>query len=171
MVGSGLKKLARKHGMEVSAGVAYGSLMGYASTLSEGSGWKRIDISTQFADPDQRTALQEAVNSVNISREYRVRDLVINHRSVNIIFLDNPGTMKKIEAFIDWFYPLLAQHGAARANVCPECGGDNVAYVQYKQGNQEPWRVRCFDCGHTVDRRAAGRHEAQGHWNREGSAG
>lgn len=124
MVGSGLKKLARKHGMEVSAGVAYGSLMGYASTLSEGSGWKRIDISTQFADPDQRTALQEAVNSVNISREYRVRDLVINHRSVNIIFLDNPGTMKKIEAFIDWFYPLLAQHGAARANVCPECGGD-----------------------------------------------
>lgn len=58
-----------------------------------------------------------------------------------------------------------------RLRACPECRGENVAYVQYKQGNQEPWRIRCFDCGHTVDRRAAGRHEAQGHWNREGSAG
>ena len=58
-----------------------------------------------------------------------------------------------------------------RLRACPECNGDNVAYVQYTLGNLEPWRVRCFDCGHTVDRRAAGRHEAQGHWNRERSAG
>ena len=50
---------------------------------------------------------------------------------------------------------------------CPECHGDNVAYVQYKQGVQEPWRVRCFDCGHTVDKQAIFRHEAQGHWNRD----
>ena len=50
---------------------------------------------------------------------------------------------------------------------CPCCHSDNVAYVQYKQGVQEPWRVRCFDCGHTVDKQAIFRHEAQGHWNRE----
>lgn len=54
---------------------------------------------------------------------------------------------------------------------CPECHGDNVAYVQYKQDVQEPWRVRCFDCGHTVDKQAIFRHEAQGHWNREARAG
>lgn len=50
---------------------------------------------------------------------------------------------------------------------CGGCGSDNVAYVQYKQGSQEPWRVQCFDCGHTVDKRAIFRHEAQLAWNRE----
>lgn len=124
MVGSGLQKLARKHGMNVSGGVAYGSLMGYATTFSEGSGWKRIDISTQFADPDQRIALQTAVNAVDISREYRVQNLTISHKCINIIFLDNPGTMKKLEAFIDWFYPMLTRHGASGANICPECSSE-----------------------------------------------
>ena len=38
MIGSGLKKLAQKCGMTVSGGVAFGGLMGYASTFSEGSG-------------------------------------------------------------------------------------------------------------------------------------
>lgn len=31
----------------------------------------------------------------------------------------------------------------------------------------EPWRVQCFDCGHTVDKQAIFRHNAQRHWNEE----
>lgn len=49
---------------------------------------------------------------------------------------------------------------------CPECSSDNVAYVQYMQGRQEPWKVRCFDCGYTVDKQTLFKHEAQVHWNR-----
>ena len=41
LIGSGLKKLAKEYGMTVS-GVAYGSLGGFAATLSEGAGFKRI---------------------------------------------------------------------------------------------------------------------------------
>ena len=49
---------------------------------------------------------------------------------------------------------------------CSCCGGDNVAYVQYSAGRmREPWKVRCFDCGHTVDMEAACKHDAQAHWN------
>lgn len=55
-----------------------------------------------------------------------------------------------------------------RLRTCPKCSGDNVAYVQYMLGKQEPWKVRCFDCGHTVDKRAIFRHEAQVAWNQEG---
>lgn len=33
-----------------------------------------------------------------------------------------------------------------RLRNCPVCNGDNVAYVEYKKGTQEPWRVDCFDC-------------------------
>ena len=51
---------------------------------------------------------------------------------------------------------------------CPCCGGDNVAYVQYSAGRKrEPWKVRCFDCGYTVDKEAACKHDAQLNWNKE----
>ena len=49
---------------------------------------------------------------------------------------------------------------------CPECGGDNVAYVQYMTGIQEPWKVSCFDCGYTVDQQKICRHEAHVAWNK-----
>ena len=49
---------------------------------------------------------------------------------------------------------------------CPECGGDNVAYVQYMTGIQEPWKVSCFDCGYTVDQQKIFKHEAQAAWNK-----
>ncbi len=127
MIGSGLKKLAQQHGLNISSGVAYGSLHGYATTLSEGSGYKRIDIATTFAQSEQANALQAAVNAVDVSRTYRVQTLQIGPRCISIVFTDNPGTMKKIEEFIQWFYPLLAQNGAANANICSECGGDAAA--------------------------------------------
>ena len=49
---------------------------------------------------------------------------------------------------------------------CPECGGDNVAYVQYMIDRQEPWKVSCFDCGYTVDQQKIFKHEAQVAWNK-----
>lgn len=50
---------------------------------------------------------------------------------------------------------------------CPVCKSDNVAYVGYMLGGLEPWRVQCFDCGHTVDKQTIFRHNAQRHWNEE----
>lgn len=49
---------------------------------------------------------------------------------------------------------------------CPCCHSDNVAYVQYMIGCQEPWKVRCFDCGYTVDQQRIFKHEAQVAWNK-----
>lgn len=54
---------------------------------------------------------------------------------------------------------------------CPVCNGDNVAYVEYKKGTQEPWRVDCFDCGHIVDGQSSNRHDAQQLWNHQGRDG
>ena len=45
------------------------------------------------------------------------------------------------------------------------CKSDNVAYVKYKKGCDELWRVQCFDCGHTVDKGNRARHDAQQNWN------
>lgn len=47
---------------------------------------------------------------------------------------------------------------------CPDCKGDNVAYVQ-TAGEAELWHGRCFDCGYTGDG-AVIRHDAQKKWNK-----
>ena len=122
MIGSGLKKLAKKHDMKVEKGIAYGSLMGYATTLSEGLGYKRIDISTSFEKPEGMGGLIAAVNEVNVNKEYRVIQLLIQKNTISVLFQDTIGTMKKVEAFIDWFYPMLAQYGASGVEVCSQCG-------------------------------------------------
>ena len=122
MIGSALKKMANENGMQVAHGVAYGTYKGYALTMCEGSGWKRLDFSTRFADPAAQNALEAKLNAVDIKRTYRVQDLEITGRSICVVFLDNPGTMKKIQAFLDWFMPMLQESGAAMADTCAECG-------------------------------------------------
>lgn len=124
MIGSGLKKLAAQHGMQISNGVAYGSLMGYATTLCEGSGWKCVAVSTSFADPAQQIQLQKLLSETELKKTYRVQNWTITMDAIIIYFLDNPGTMKKLEAFIQWFWPQLEQFGATKANVCAECHGE-----------------------------------------------
>lgn len=122
MIGSGLKKLAAQNGMQVSKGVAYGSLQGYAATLFEGSGYKQMVLTTRFSDPAMADALRQEVNRRNIASDFRVKNLSFAPNGINIVFNDNPGTMKKIEAFIAWFMPLLTKYGADKVDVCNECG-------------------------------------------------
>lgn len=127
MIGSGLKKLAKQYEMLVCGGVAYGSLLGYATTLSEGAGYKRIDISTNFPESGSLEQLQAELHSVNLTKLYYVQNLSFGPKRISVVFQDTIGTMKKIQSFIDWFYPLLQQHGAAGASVCMECGEEITA--------------------------------------------
>ena len=126
MIGSGLKKMAKENGMQVAHGVAYGAYRGFALTMNEGSGWKALEFATRIADPNAEEALKRKLNEVDLKRTYRVQDLVIGARSVAIVFHDNPGTMKKIQAFLDWFMPLLEESGATKATVCNECGAETM---------------------------------------------
>lgn len=122
MIGSAYKKLAKQNGMKIDRGVAYGSLRGYAATLSEGAGWKQIVFATAIADSVKKTEFMDAVGAVDAAKQYRVQKLGITAKAIQVTFLDNPGTMKKINAFLDWFIPLLDAYGAAKADVCTECG-------------------------------------------------
>lgn len=123
MIGSALKKLAAEHGMKVSHGVAYGSMKGYAATLSEGAGYKRIVLSTLIQDPERLRQLKAEFVGRDLMKEFRVQELGMSDKYINIEFHDNPGTMKKLLAFIDWFFPLLDASGATKADVCVACGG------------------------------------------------
>ena len=122
MIGSALKKMAAENGMQVARGVAYGEYRGFALTMCEGSGWKRLDFSTRFDDPARENEFIAKLNQVDLKRTYRVQDLQVGGRNIAIVFLDNPGTMKKIQAFLDWFMPMLEESGAAKTDTCVECG-------------------------------------------------
>lgn len=135
MIGFALKKLAKTHSIKISDGIAYGSMMGYATTLSEGSGWKRIDIATTFPEQEKLLALREEIAPVNLKKEYRVQNLVFSDKCTTVVFLDNPGTMKKLEAFIAWFYPLLEKYGATKADICLQCGETITDGSWYKINN------------------------------------
>lgn len=50
---------------------------------------------------------------------------------------------------------------------CKKCQSDNVAYEHYNGKGGAAWRVKCFDCGHTVDKGNKVRHDAQVNWNKE----
>lgn len=124
MIGSAFKKLARENEMTIDQGVAYGSMRGYATTLSEGMGYKLMVITTKIPDADKKVAFEDALNSKNLEKEFRVQRIVFWEHGFTINFLDNPGTMKKINAFIEWFFPLLDEAEAQKSNICSKCGGD-----------------------------------------------
>ena len=121
MVSSGLKKFATENGMKVAQGVAYGNLQGFAATMVDGANIKTITFVTSFVDAEQERQFVQAVDAVDITKIYGVRNLGKNLRTIQIVFNDTIGTMKKIRAFVEWFIPLLRQYGASAWNVCPEC--------------------------------------------------
>lgn len=127
MIGSGLKKLARENGMTVYGGVAYGSLRGFAATLSEGAGYKKIDFATSFPDMAGLETLRARLGEANIRANYRVQNISFGAKVIQVTFHDTMGTMKKIRAFVDFFTPLLEEAGATRADICAECGGQMAA--------------------------------------------
>ena len=46
-----------------------------------------------------------------------------------------------------------------------KCSSDNVAYEHYNGRGGAAWRVKCYDCGFTVDKGNRVRHDAQLNWN------
>lgn len=122
MIGSGYKKFALANGLKVSKGVGYGNLRGYWVTLCEGSGWKRMVINTKFPVPEKQDALRVSLTQSNLSKDYRVQKLDFAVDGISVLFADTVGTMNKIEAFTDWFFPQLDAAEATKANICPVCG-------------------------------------------------
>ena len=48
-----------------------------------------------------------------------------------------------------------------------KCKSDNVAYEQYNGKGGAKWRVKCYDCGFSVDKGNRVQHDAQNNWNQE----
>lgn len=135
MIGGKLKKLAEQYGLKISGGVAYGNLLGYAVTLREDGGCKTILISTVFPDVTLKAQLETFLKQQNLARTYQLQSLKLGPTYIRITFSNVLGIMKKVESFIEWFFPLLGRYGATRFGTCPVCGEPIMEIGQWKLVN------------------------------------
>lgn len=124
MVGSGIKKYAKQNGLTVKNGVAYGIYRGYMLTLQEGSGWKSADFAISTTD-ELNGVLQSQLGQLltdETRKEYRIMELGLSKTRLAVKFFDNPGTMGKMEAFIDVICNKLSACEVPGQNYCGHCG-------------------------------------------------
>lgn len=133
MIGSGFRKYARKNGLKVGNGIAYGSLCGYAVSLCEGSGWKRMTVNTRIPNPAAKAALMDQMEDDDNQKRFSIQEVQCDSGSIVITFFNAIRTLKKIEAFTAWLFPLLDGAGAEKADVCDACGSEI--------GNSGVWKL------------------------------
>lgn len=121
MIGAEIGHLADEYGLQRDQGVVYGILEGYAATLSDSAGSHRLMLTTRFASPDKKDALMDIINSQDLKNEYNIRKLQIAKKVIYVAFRSGADTPEKIRSFIRWFFPLLEQFGASRADICTHC--------------------------------------------------
>lgn len=124
MVGSGIKKYAKQNGLTVKNGVAYGIYRGYMLTLQEGAGWKSADFAISTTD-ELNGVLQGQLGQMltdETRKEYRIMELGLSKSRLAVKFFDNPGTMGKMEAFIDVICNKLSACEVPGQNYCAHCG-------------------------------------------------
>lgn len=129
MVGAALKKYAKEHNLKCDGGFIYGEKHGYAISMNEDAGIKRLFIHTSFPDAQQKSAFETMLGNADLFTQYRIQNTLIQDKYVCFIFTDKVGTMGIIGNFIDWLLPQLPQYSAAGADICNHCGG-----AMYGQG-------------------------------------
>lgn len=122
MVGSAIKKYAKENNWQVKNGIAFGIYRGYMMSMQEGAGWKSISIAARLENEDALQSAYELLNDKSFMKDYRISGSKVSPSAVNVVFIDNPGTMKKIIEFIDSFCDGLDSFGAKGANYCSSCG-------------------------------------------------
>ncbi len=146
-----VKSFAEANGLAISKNIAYGNLRGYAATVSEGQGFVQIILSTSFPDANDQRAVEEALRQANLSKEYGVTSLNFFPKNIRMTLA---YTLKKhitrVEAFLNFFLPLLDEHHATGVHICPECGGDITAGC-WKLINGIAYHLHT-ECGSRVNR-------------------
>lgn len=122
MVGTGIKKYAKENNWQIKNGVAFGVYRGYMMSMQEGAGWKSLSIAARLEGETALNSAYELLNDSDIMKDYRISGSNVSPSAVNITFIDNPGTMKKIVEFMECFCDGLDSFGAKGVNYCSSCG-------------------------------------------------
>jgi len=108
-----IKKFAKSNGLNIQHKIASGNLHGHAVTLSEGKEFINIHLSTYFSDTNKQQDFEEALNRKLLSRDLRVLELNFLPTGINATLSHRcPSDITNVEAFVNYFFPMLIQYGA-----------------------------------------------------------
>lgn len=145
MVGMKLKRLGEEWGMTTSTGITYGAISGYMVTMSEEMGYKQIDISA-FVPPETRGELDAFLQQPDHQKSYWLKQALLYEQGVRLVFLDNPGTMKRLREFLDMVLSRLKEAQALGVDFCIHCHqpiDDQPAAVKAVNGVAQCWHIDC----------------------------
>lgn len=138
MIGNAIKKYAEHHGMNCDGGYAYGKIHGRHIALEDRYGAKILQI---YLHPPARSAEKSGVIPEEVqrtlldcsAREYRLlrqEPVTVGGGRAVIAFGDNPGTMARVERYIDEVLPRLDAL-ALNTDICAYCGEPLTGEVHY----------------------------------------
>lgn len=138
MIGTAIRKYAEAHGMTCDGGYAYGKVNGRHIAMLDGYGVKMLQIYLHPPacpmDENMLAQIRRALSDCDM-REYRlIRGDAVNvekGRAV-IVFQDCPGSIKRVERYIDEIMPRLNSIDL-KGNECACCAEslhDDVCYLR-----------------------------------------
>ena len=125
MYSPGLKKLGEELGLTAEKGRVYGVFEGFPVTMWDGAGTKNLLL--VFGEPGdnaQETRIDLAELLPRELEAYRIQELHVDEDAplVSVVFFDNPGTLKRMRAFLQEALPAFRKAGLSRHYRCVQCG-------------------------------------------------
>lgn len=111
-----LKTYAKENGLTVTHNTAYGNFKGFGTFISKGKEHIRVLISASFSNAAALAEFKEDLYQKSISREYRVLELGYQPQHIEItLSYHTAADIARIDAFFNYFLPLLRKHNALRS--------------------------------------------------------
>lgn len=125
MYSPGLKKLGEEFGLTAARGRVYGLIEGFPVTMWDGVGTKSLLL--VFGEPGDGVPEEKIDLAALLPREmeaYRIQELHVDEDAplVSAVFFDNPGTLKRMRAFLQEALPAFRKAGLSRHYRCVQCG-------------------------------------------------
>lgn len=110
-----LKRFAKSNGLKVQRKTATGTIHSHAVTISEGKSFVKIQMATYFKDANKQQDFEESLNRKLLSRDLRVLEQTFAPTGISTtLSYRQSADIANVEAFINYFFPMLTQYGAVR---------------------------------------------------------
>ena len=111
-----LRTYAKENGLTVTHSTAYGNLKGFGTYITKGKEHIRVLLSASFSNAAVLADFKEDLYQKSISRDYRVLELGYQPHHIEITLSYHSATdIARIDAFFNYFLPLLRKHNAIRS--------------------------------------------------------
>lgn len=118
-----IRKLAGKYGLKCDTGYAYGTYQGFDLCVTVFAQEINLIVyaHTDTAGEDSAYELRRYLRGADLKKKYRINHSTVLDGDVMVNFKDLPGSIGKLEAFLEELLVFLPKYGFS-SDYCPHCG-------------------------------------------------